>query len=145
MHRQRVEKFVGDDQERTIVRQRLDRIVPDRASGRLSACFSRSSGLVSMKWIGGSSPATLHRAQHIDRERAAPRPQLHQHGIVGPSGALPHVGQREPHDLAEHLADLGRGDEVAHAPVDRGKDDRRAWDASGTAPCNATPASGRTT
>src|SRR3546814_1632394 len=62
-------------------------------------------------------PRARHRAQRIDRERAAPRPQLDIGDLRAPR-ALPQIGEREREQFAEHLADLGRGDEIA-ARADR--------------------------
>src|SRR3546814_3744123 len=61
---------------------------------------------------GRSEPRARHRAQRIDRERAAPRPQLDIGDLRAPR-ALPQIGEREREQFAEHLADLGRGDEIA--------------------------------
>ena len=52
-------------------------------------------------------------AQRVARQRAAPRAEFDVMDGLGPPGADPDVGQPQPDQLAEHLADLGRGDEIA--------------------------------
>ena len=63
-----------------------------------------------------AKPARRKHAQRIGGERSAPRPKLGINRVAGPSGAVPDIGQRGADHLAEHLADLGRGDEVARRP-----------------------------
>ena len=56
------------------------------------------------------------RAQDIRHQGPAPRPQLGQHRPRGRAPAEPGLRQRQPDKLAEHLADLRRGGEIARRP-----------------------------
>ena len=55
------------------------------------------------------------RAQQIAGEHAAPRPELGDDHRIGPADLFPDDGAPQPDQLAEDLADLGRGDEIAGA------------------------------
>ena len=81
-----------------------------------SFCRSASAGLVSTRWISSASakPAMPScGAQKIGHERAAPGTELDQHDPAGLPHPVPGVGAPRADQLAEDLADLGRGDEIA--------------------------------
>ena len=106
-----IEELVGGDQQRAVRGQGVD--------GRMPGCVGQSLGLELAQAgtrldevDGGHEPSRSHRPEGIDGKGAAARPQL---DIMRrrTAGALPQVGEREADQLAEHLADLGRGDEIA--------------------------------
>ena len=109
---QRVEKFIGDNQQRPLIGQAGDRVMVDRGGQqRLLPAAQRWTGFHQMHWRrqGGA----LHRAQGIGRQRAASGAEFDIGGL--PASARPHpdVGQRQPDKLPEHLADFRRGREIA--------------------------------
>ena len=117
-------------------RQRIDELVGDDDRGRCPGRYRRTSaaGLPSppsvVRWTA-SSAALLstssilerraefgnetRRAQRIAHQRAASRPQLDEPHGLRRAHLLPDDGTPQPDELAEHLADLRRGDEVAGA------------------------------
>ena len=76
-------------------RARLDQIQPQRAAKSGTAPAARRKSAISTPRPGPSS-ARMHR--------------------VGPAHPLPQIGAPQPDQLAENLADLRRGDEIAAAP-----------------------------
>ncbi len=58
---------------------------------------------------------TAPGAQHVGHQRAAAGAELGQNEGVGRTQHLPHADRPQADQLAEDLADLGRGDEVAGA------------------------------
>ena len=62
----------------------------------------------------------LGRPQHVEHHGAAPWSKLHQPHVFRRSHGAPGRGRPEPKQLAEHLADLRRGNEIPSAA------DRRA-------------------
>ena len=116
MHRQRVEELVGDQQHRSL-RHLVERGVPPdrlaREARALQAAQARA-GLDQMQAQARAKSRHLRRRpQDIRHQGAAAGPELDQQAGVGPAEVRPGPGEPEPHELAEHLADLGRGDEVA--------------------------------
>mgnify|MGYP004002689995 CR=1 FL=1 len=55
---------------------------------------------------------TVGGAQGIGHQRAAPRAELDQAHHFGAAHLGPDMGAPKTNQLAEHLADLGRGDEI---------------------------------
>ena len=58
------------------------------------------------------------RTQRVGHQRAAPGPKLGEHEFLRRAHRLPGGDRPEADQLAEDLADLGRGDEIA-APSER--------------------------
>ena len=111
--RQRVEEFVGDDDQRPS-RQTRRSMSCHCASGNglACACAQDRTGLDEMDAAAQSRPG--HRAQRIGGERAAARAELDTSARPDGSPARSHrSASTGPDQLAEHLADLGRGGEVA--------------------------------
>ena len=117
--RQRVEELIGDHQQRPR-RQRLDAVdklrlgrgePPLLLGAQHRACFDEieTQRAAERRHAGGG-------AQQIGHQRAMPRTQLGQNDRIGPADTLPQIGAPQPDQLAEDLADLGRGDEIAGAP-----------------------------
>ena len=109
--RERIEKFVGDDQQRAFG-QRGGIVV--RARVRHPFGLGRAehrAGLDEMDLR--HQPGAAHGAQRIGGERAAPGPELDIGDAVRAAGATPQIGAPDADQLAEHLADLGRGREIA--------------------------------
>ena len=91
---------------------------------RARACASRSTGLVSTK----CDFAVANPDARITRSASAasvprPGPKLDIDGIRRRARTLPAIGERGADQLAEHLADFGRGGEVA-APRRTGRGSR---------------------
>ena len=110
--RQGIEKFIGDQQQRAIGRDRREALMPFGVRVPLPLKVAQHrTGFDEMHL--GLEPGLGHHAQRIGGERPAPRPKLDVDGIVRPARAVPAIGQRRADHLAEHLADFGRGGEIA--------------------------------
>ena len=113
-----VEELVGDEEERA-GRQVLEPVGPARPPGRAAACAARSAGLVSTSQSSAASrkPGWRPAARRASRI-SVPRPGPSSARMKGPGPPLVGPGLREPEadELAEHLADLGGGGEVAGRP-----------------------------
>ena len=120
VHRQRVEELVGEDDGRAVRAPRssvwcqCDRHVD--AGQRLRAGAARSAGLISTR----CTTSALRNAGTICAARSAssimvprPGPSSTRRTFSGEPISLPGRGGPQPDQLAEHLADLRRGDEVA--------------------------------
>ncbi len=113
-----IEKLVGDDDERAL-RHILDAIVPlDRrrraAQGLLLHVAQAGTRLDQsdgdgFKEFRHAAPG----AQRVGHERAAPRSKLGDRDRFRRAHRLPDGDGPQPEQLAEDLADLGRGDEIA--------------------------------
>lgn len=114
-HRQAVEELVRQD-DRGTRRQRLDVGVPRRA-GPGEEAFLRGpqdrAGLHQLRRHAHSRARRPQRPQRVRHQRAAAGPQLHQNQGIGSSHQLVDIGAPGTDQLTEHLADLGRGGEVA--------------------------------
>ena len=110
-NRQCVEEFVGDQQQRRL-RQGRQRVMENGLRQqfclRLPQC---RTGLDQMDLAFESGPA--HDPKRIVRQRAATRAEFGIDGIRRLSGPCPDVGQGRPDQLAEHLVNFRRRDEVA--------------------------------
>ena len=112
MDGQRVEKFIGDDDQRQVVRQAVDLVMMlcVRQARRLRRAQRRArldevEALRLAVEAGGG-------AQRVGGKRAAPRPQFDiMKGGAARTG--PQVGDPDADHFAEHLADFGRRGEIA--------------------------------
>ena len=59
------------------------------------------------------SGITLRRAHRVGHQRAASGPEFDDAHVLRRTHLFPDRGHPQPDHLAEHLADLGRGDEIA--------------------------------
>ena len=111
-NRERVEEFIGEQQKRAILRQRVDRIVKLRPGQSAALDLAQRFGALDKMHLG---PQTLagHGAQRILGQRPAARPQFDIDRIAGASRAHPDIRQPQTRHFAEHLADFGRGGEIA--------------------------------
>ena len=85
------------------------------------SCTFRNVGLISTRCSTIAAQKARHRfcrAQRVDHHRSAPGAEFDQAHVFRRTHLLP--DRRQPHadQFAEHLADLGRGDEIA-AGADR--------------------------
>ena len=113
--RQRVEELVRNPDGRT-VRYRVRAVVPDGVEAlRALEGAKRGRGFHEMHF-GPERRLQPGGAERIGHQRAAPRPELDQPDIRRPAQPHPGIHAPEPHDLAEHLADFGRGGEIPAAP-----------------------------
>ena len=115
--RQGVQELVGDQQQRPVARQARRLVVPlHRQPGqerRLPLAQGRA-GLDQMDAHGGGERGHHpRRPQRVGHQRAAPGPELDHGHPAGPPEIEPVLHQRQADQLAEQLADLRRGDEVA--------------------------------
>lgn len=115
---QGVEELVGDDEERRIG-QALHRVVEDRRGRgqalRLKPAQNRA-GLDEVEIEGGARRA--QGSQGVGHQRAAAGAEFHEAGACRRACRLhrrEHGASPGADQLAEHLADLRRGDEVAAA------------------------------
>jgi hypothetical protein len=81
------------------------------ACGSRSACAARSTGLVSTRCTSGAAPPSASPAAR--RRRACRGRGRARHRPLRPPRARPCVGEAQADQLAEHLADLRRGGEIA--------------------------------
>ncbi len=116
--RQRVEEFVGDQQQPPGW-QRLDALDKMRLGDSEPALLLGAQNRARFDEV---QPERLPKrrqgrggAQEVLHQRAAPRPQLGQDDRIGPADPLPQIGAPQPDQLAENLADLGGGGEIAGA------------------------------
>ena len=110
------------------------------APGSKAACAlaQRGAGLDEVDLAREAGAA--HHAQRIGGERPAPRAELGIDRVGRGARARPRLGQRGADQFAEHLADLGRGDEVARrARAGRASRNNARW----RRPCNRRRRSGR--
>ncbi len=120
MHRQRIDEFVGDDEARA-AGDVFQRRVPkhrhvETFQPLLLQLLQCRADLDQMQH--DRLAETLHharRAQGVEDQRPAPRSELDEADVFRCAHLPPHRGQPYSDQLAEHLADLGRGDEVAVA------------------------------
>ena len=108
--RQRVEKFIGDGEQRAVLGERGEIVMPARGEPLSLGDAERGAGLDQLD--RRRQPGAAHRPQRILGERAAAGAKLDIISARGPPGAVPKVGEPDPDQLAEHLADLRRGDEI---------------------------------
>ena len=108
---QGVEKLVGHHQQRTVVGDPHQVDVPFGVGHALLLRGAQRGARFDEVHLR-LEPCARHGAQRIGRQRSPARPELDVAGRR-PSGAVPGVGKGQPHQFAEHLADLGRGREVA--------------------------------
>ena len=115
-----IDEFVGDEDERA-VRHVFDRLAPvqrgrgDRAASRAATSRKHGAGLDQGDGEccrGVPAPAPKTRSASAIK-RAAPRPELGDDHRGGLAHGLPDRGRPDADQLAEHLADLRRGDEIA--------------------------------
>jgi len=117
MDRQHVEILVGKNDRRTagnIVERSCQAIL--RTPVSVDFCFSRSTGLISTRWTlsDDRAAATPQRAQRIRHHGAAAGPSSITRSTEGEPIAS--IRRRpQPEQFAEHLADFGRGGEIALA------------------------------
>ncbi len=112
MHRQRIEEFIGDDQQRGIVGQgrQIMVVVATRKGLALDAAQRcRRFDEVDLR----REIVAFGRSQRIPRQRAAPRPQFDIMDALAATHPDPQISKPQPDQFTEHLADLGRGDEIA--------------------------------
>ena len=115
--RQGVEKLVGDQVQRAVCRKIVERSMPGHrvtGEGGLLAGHENRACLDQMEREGlGAAAGPRDGAQGVGHQGAPARPQFGQHGIGGLPGGKPAGGMPQSDQLAEHLADFGRGGEVA--------------------------------
>ena len=112
LDRQRIEKLIGDDQQRPVAWQGFNRIVEMRVLDTYTLLRAQhGAGFDEMR--DGREAGLLHRAQRIGGQRTAPRPQLDIIGHLRLTCALPDIGQAQADHFAEHLAYFRRGGEIA--------------------------------
>ncbi len=145
--RQRVEEFVGDQEQRQR-RQVGGVVVPgDGATGSAACCRSRRCAEASTRCtcIAACEARHVRRgAQHIGHQGAAAGPELGQREGRRRALIQPGLRQAQPDQLAEHLADLGRGGEIAgSAEGIAGGVIAVARDAAGIRPCSRQRSSAR--
>ena len=116
--RQRVKKLVGENDQRPVIRQALDRGVPCRVLAAvlqgvsLRALEDRAHlDEVHVK-AGGEARQRPRRAQRIRHQRAASRPEFDKTDLAGLAQRLPRHRREQTEQLAEDLADFRRGDEI---------------------------------
>ena len=113
--RQRVEELVGNDQRRARGHG-LEPLVPRRAGVGEPGGLLLAQALARLDEVqvdGGTKVRhDPHGAQRIGQESAATRAKLHEVHPLWLAHGLPHRRAPEADQLAEHLAHLGRGDEV---------------------------------
>ena len=111
-HRQCIEKLVGKQQDGAIGRQAVERIVELRPGQRRS--LDRAQGLGSLDQMHlRAQPLAGHRTQRILRQRPPARPELDIERVFRAPRPGPDIRQPQTRHFAEHLADLGRGGEIA--------------------------------
>ena len=116
--RQRIEELVGEHDQRT-VRHLLDRAMPrhrhvGEAQRLALQALQRRADFDHVQGDGGAEARHhLCDPQNVAHHGAATRPELHQVEAARRSHCPPHGGRPQPHQFAEHLADLRRGDEIA--------------------------------
>jgi len=112
VHRQGIEELVGDDEQRGILGQG-GQIVVVVAAGEGLALEppQRRRGLDEVDLRGKAIARRC--AERVPGERAAPRAKLDIVNVLAALHPHPQVSQPQADEFAEHLADLGRGDEIA--------------------------------
>ena len=111
-HRQRVEKFVGDEQYGRIFGHACQ-IVMELSAGHRRRLLGAQDGRTFHEMHARREPVALHHSQRVARQRAASRAKLDIEDILQPARTRPEIGAPQGDYLAEHLADIGRGDEIA--------------------------------
>jgi hypothetical protein len=120
VHRQRVEELVGQEDDRAF-RNLIERIVPqdrflDVLERLLLALAQRRAHLDQVHHQRGQKLRhDLRRAQRVKHHGAAARAKLDQPHVLRLAHLLPHRSRPQPDQLAEDLAHLRRGDEIAGA------------------------------
>src|SRR5579863_8830310 len=114
--RQRVEEFIGDEQHRTM-RQSYNVVVKHRRESReffLLHAAQHGAALDEMQTHSFCKARHVtRRAQRVNHHRAATGPELDEQHRVRRAEALPVIRAPRADQLAENLADLRRGDEIA--------------------------------
>ena len=103
---------IPDDQQRAIVGQSRQVAVKLRMRHRFLLQLPERRGAFDEMDLGIEAIA-LGRAQRVPCKSASSRAEFDVCDRQRAIGADPHVGQPQPDQFAEHLADLGRGDEIA--------------------------------
>jgi len=114
--RKRVEKLVGDDKERGLGERARAVMMGDLMARQRRALLLAQGGrgFDEMHPERGVKPGHhLGGAQDIGHQRAATGAKLGQRDGAGRALIHPGLRERQPHKLAEHLADLRRGNEIA--------------------------------
>ena len=118
---QGIDEFIGEHDERT-VRQLIQRRIPanrhPQPREERLRCASTMTGLVSMSATETAVEEFRHAApgaERIGHQGAAPRTKLGDGHGAWLAHRLPDGNRPKADQLAEDLADLGRGDEVARA------------------------------
>lgn len=112
VHGQRIEKFVGDDQQRRIVGQGRNVVVVMAAGEFLP--LQAAQGRRGFDKVNLRSEFVARRSgQRIARQRAAARAEFDIMDIFAAAHPHPQISQPQPDQLAEHLADFGCSDEIA--------------------------------
>ena len=114
--RQRVEELVGHHQQRA-VRQLFDTRHPCRSRLAEASFLFRAKHRARLDQTNAQGAAKLRHnaggAEQVAHQHAAAGPQLCQDYRIRPADPLPQLGAPQPDQLAENLADLGRGREIA--------------------------------
>ena len=118
MHRQRIDEFVGDDDDGTGRDIRQRRMPQHRHVNVLQPLLlqelQQRAHFDQMHDDGGIKILDdLRRPQSIAHQGPASGPELDDAHVFRRAHLLPHRGHPQSDQLAEHLADLGRGDEIA--------------------------------
>ncbi len=113
--RERVQKFIGDEQHRAARHVRQIIVPPGRRAQRLFLRRAQHrAALDQMQPRGAREVRHKPRgAERVLHQRAAARPELDQQNRIGRAHPLPQIDAPQADQLAEHLADLWRGDEIA--------------------------------
>ena len=128
--RQGVEELVGDDQQRAVA-DLLEAVDPFGIIG-----FEPRILLGDQRRIGLEQPqvervakafGAAGDAQHVGHQRAAAGAEFEQGEGLGAAHLLPEIDEEEADQLAEHLADFGRGDEVAGRAQRIGRSCNSPW------------------
>jgi hypothetical protein len=103
------------------VRHLVDALMPrDRHTGVCQRLLlrSRSTGLISTRCMRRAWKRRQHRSARSASAIMVPRPgpSSISRSVRRRAHRLPHRRRPQPEQLAEHLADFGRGGEIALAP-----------------------------
>jgi hypothetical protein len=118
MHRQSIDELVGDD-DRGIGRHFIECAVPQHRQVEtlqppLLGLSQRRTDLNQMNHNGGAKAIDdLRRPQRIRHQRAATGPEFDHAEVFRRTHLPPDRRHPQSDQLAEHLADLRRGDEIA--------------------------------
>ncbi len=116
MDRQRIQELVGDNQGRPLRQGHLI-VVPQRMKAAEALFLHRTQGPADLHQMQphGGKELRPHACgtQRVRHQAAAAGAQLHQQERIRRARFLPGIDAPQADQLAEHLADLRRGDEVA--------------------------------